>query len=450
MEFPERAKPVCTQADAIAVVRRLRESGHEAYFAGGCVRDMLLGLTPKDYDVATGAPPDVVRKIFPNTQAVGAAFGVILVRLGKSVVEVATFRTDGLYSDGRRPDTVRFTTAAEDAQRRDFTINGLFFDPVEEKTIDFVGGREDLTARRLRAIGDAGNRFEEDHLRLLRAVRFAARFDLSIERETTAAIRRAAPRLKGISPERIAEELRMMLTPVTRRRAWELLIELELSPVIFRMLPPQLSTHTPSPGIPGEGWSGGLFLALCPAETIPFGLALAAASLDVQRKSSDDIRRLFTKPNVQRTVNAMRKSLKISNDESDAMAGTLMGLPLLLTDGQPALAMKKRFLAQPTSGLSRKLLAALSTVGLFRERADLLAGEFADLDKTEFAPPPLVTGDDLIAAGWQAGPVFKRLLDGVYDEQLEGRIVTKEAAMQWCGQEWQRIAESPGRGPGRR
>jgi hypothetical protein len=365
-------------------------------------------------------------------------------------VEVATFRTDGLYSDGRRPDTVRFTTAAEDAQRRDFTINGLFFDPVEEKTIDFVGGREDLTARRLRAIGDAGNRFEEDHLRLLRAVRFAARFDLSIERETTAAIRRAAPRLKGISPERIAEELRMMLTPVTRRRAWELLIELELSPVIFRMLPPQLSTHTPSPGIPGEGWSGGLFLALCPAETIPFGLALAAASLDVQRKSSDDIRRLFTKPNVQRTVNAMRKSLKISNDESDAMAGTLMGLPLLLTDGQPALAMKKRFLAQPTSGLSRKLLAALSTVGLFRERADLLAGEFADLDKTEFAPPPLVTGDDLIAAGWQAGPVFKRLLDGVYDEQLDGRIVTKEAAMQWCGQEWQRIAESPGRGPGRR
>jgi hypothetical protein len=256
--------------------------------------------------------------------------------------------------------------------------------------------------------------------------------------------------LKGISPERIAEELRMMLTPVTRRRAWELLIELELSPVIFRMLPPQISTHTPSPGIPGEGWSGGLFLALCPAETIPFGLALAAASLDVQRKSSDDIRRLVTKPNVQRTVNAMRKSLKISNDESDAMAGTLMGLPLLLTDGQPALAMKKRFLAQPTSGLSRKLLAALSTVGLVRERADLLAGEFADLDKTEFAPPPLVTGDDLIAAGWQAGPVFKRLLDGVYDEQLEGRIVTKEAAMQWCGQEWQRIAESPGRGPGRR
>src|SRR5438067_13328797 len=165
----------------MAVLRGLREAGHVAYFAGGCVRDVLLGLEPKDYDVATDAHPQKVRSLFRSTAAVGQAFGVILVRLGKSVVEVATFRSDGRYVDGRRPEDVRFTTAEEDAKRRDFTINGLFFDPLEDRVIDYVGGQEDLTARRLRAIGDPWQRFEEDHLRLLRAVRFAARFDLEIE-----------------------------------------------------------------------------------------------------------------------------------------------------------------------------------------------------------------------------------------------------------------------------
>src|SRR5688500_12446804 len=162
-----------SREDALAVVRRLRDAGHVAYFAGGCVRDMLLGLEPKDYDVATDAPPDRVRQLFSNTQAVGAAFGVILVRQRKSQIEVATFRTDLKYVDGRRPEGVVFTTAEEDAKRRDFTINGMFFDPVEEKVIDYVGGQEDLQNKLLRAIGEPNHRFEEDHLRLLRAVRFA-------------------------------------------------------------------------------------------------------------------------------------------------------------------------------------------------------------------------------------------------------------------------------------
>src|SRR3954471_7154893 len=167
--------------DALAVVRRLREAGHVAYFAGGCVRDELLGLHPTDYDVATDAPPPRVRELFQNTQAVGAAFGVILVHHRRSVIEVATFRADLEYRDGRRPEGVRFTTAEEDAKRRDFTINGLFLDPVENKIIDYVGGQEDLKAKRLRAIGDPNERFAEDHLRLLRAIRFAARFNLTIE-----------------------------------------------------------------------------------------------------------------------------------------------------------------------------------------------------------------------------------------------------------------------------
>ena len=199
MGAPENPKkPPCSREDALAVLSRLREAGHVAYFAGGSVRDLLMGREPKDYDVATDAPPKRVRQIFPNTQAVGAAFGVILVRQGRSVVEVATFRAEGKYDDGRRPSEVRFTTAEEDAGRRDFTINGLFFDPLDgDRVIDYVGGQEDLKNRVLRAIGNPDVRFGEDYLRLLRAVRFAARFGLAIEERTAAAIRRRAPCSSG-------------------------------------------------------------------------------------------------------------------------------------------------------------------------------------------------------------------------------------------------------------
>ncbi|HUB25143.1 MAG TPA: CCA tRNA nucleotidyltransferase [Tepidisphaeraceae bacterium] len=407
----DRNKPPCQRADALAVASRLTASGHVAYFAGGCVRDTLLGLQPADYDVATDAPPDRVRKLFPNTQAVGAAFGVILVRQGRSVVEVATFRTDGVYSDGRHPDKVRFASAEEDAQRRDFTINGLFLDPVKDQVIDYVGGQADLTARRLRAIGEPAKRFEEDHLRLLRGVRFAARFDLQIEPATAAAIRHAAPRLKGISPERIAEELRLMLTPVTRQRAWPLLWDLELMPVIFRML-----TIAAGPRRP-------LFEQLVVGEPISFGLALAAAALEVTGKTQ------LERSETRGAVAAIRKSLRISNEESEAMQGILESLPPLLATGEPTLAMKKRFLALPASSDARMLLAALAAIGAFVERAKSLADEFAALEKTDFAPSPLITGDDLTAAGMTPGPAFKRILDAVYDEQLEGRILTKETGL---------------------
>src|SRR5580700_9848755 len=165
-------KPPCSPSDALIVLKGLREAGHVAYFAGGCVRDSLLGLEPADWDVATDAPPQKVRSLFSSTQAVGAAFGVILVRQGKSTVEVATFRSDGVYEDGRRPSSVTFTSAQEDARRRDFTINGLFLDPIEDRVIDYVEGQKDLKAGLIRAIGEPRHRFDEDHLRLLRAVRF--------------------------------------------------------------------------------------------------------------------------------------------------------------------------------------------------------------------------------------------------------------------------------------
>src|SRR4051794_39693814 len=268
--------PRSDRDDALAVVRRLREAGHVAYFAGGCVRDQLLGLTPKDYDVATDAPPQRVRELFTRTDAVGAAFGVILVRQRRSQIEVATFRTDLEYRDGRRPEGVRFATAEQDAQRRDFTINGLFLDPIEDRVIDYVGGQADLKDKVLRAIGNPDERFAEDHLRLLRAIRFAARFGLIIEPATDEAIARHAQHLARISPERIAEELRQMLTPPTRPTAWRMICRYALEGVLFRFV--RLPGAAAHPEVIGH--RDPVFERVAPGSTIPFGLALAAAAVE--------------------------------------------------------------------------------------------------------------------------------------------------------------------------
>jgi len=416
-----KSKPP-SRDDALAVLKRLRDSGHIAYFAGGCVRDSLLGLEAMDWDVATDAPPNRVRELFISTQAVGAAFGVILVRSGRSIVEVATFRADGPYEDGRRPDSVRFTSAEEDARRRDFTINGLFLDPIENRVIDYVGGRDDLTARKVRAIGSPAERFGEDHLRLLRAVRFAARFGFEIEPATDQAIRSLAPRVKGISPERIADEVRLMLTPPTRNVAWKLLWELGLAAEIFRFLlkiPDRMDE------------SRSIFVNLAVNESISPGLCLAAATLctRLQGESPGDVLPLLAKAEVSRSVRAMRQALRISNDESDEMAETLVSLgPLLQTD-PPSLAQKKRFLARPTSKFSLLLLDAMARVGWQQARIAELRPDLAELAKGDVAPVPLVTGDDLTAAGFQPGPEYKRILDAIYDAQLEERISSKEEAM---------------------
>ncbi len=418
-----RPKQPCDADDALAVLKRLRQAGHESYFAGGCVRDTLLGRKPTDWDVATAALPQQVQQLFTSTQAVGAAFGVVLVRHGKSVVEVATFRSDGPYEDGRRPASVRFTTAQEDAQRRDFTINGLFLDPVENRVIDYVGGRADLEAKQLRAIGIPSDRFAEDHLRLLRAVRFAARFAFQVEAATAEAIRVSAPQLRGISPERVGDELRLMLTPTTRSAAWHLLWELELAPVIFRFLPKAPAKMD---------MNHSLFLRTAPSTAVPFGLAVAAATLCavLRAEGGIDVRQLLSRSRVSGMVRAMRQSLRLSNEESDEMSHTLTGIEPLLADAPPRVAIKKRFLALRTSTLSRQLMEAMAKVGLQRERIGMLRPQLVELAEGEVAPTPLVSGDDLTAAGYSPGPEFKRVLDLVYDAQLESRIVSKDEAME--------------------
>ena len=416
--------------DAVAVVRRLRDGGHVAYFAGGCVRDQLLGLEPKDYDVATDAPPSRVRELFANTQAVGAAFGVILVRHRRSQIEVATFRTDGKYLDGRRPEAVTFATAEEDARRRDFTINGMFFDPIDERVIDYVGGQEDLKHGIVRAIGSADERFEEDHLRMLRAIRFAVRFEMGIESATAHAIRRHGPQLKRISPERVADELRAMLPKWLGARAWDCMLRSfpGIGEVIFRFAgdPPPLTDRLRH---------ASLYL-LQPAPW-PFPLCLAAMALDwsILQHKPDDVRVLLEKPRVQQMVRALRQSLRISNDEAEQMEQTLAGAGTLLREPHPPrLSVAKRFLARPTAAWSRQLLERLwerlgPDVGQQHVRRRELNDMLDGLSKTDVAPPPLVTGDDLTAAGLNPGPVFKRVLDAVYDAQLEDRVRTTEEAL---------------------
>lgn len=421
------SKLPCHRDDALAVLLRLRQAGHVAYFAGGCVRDELLGIAPKDFDVATDAPPARVRQLFSQTQAVGAAFGVILVHQAQSTIEVATFRTDGTYLDGRRPSKVEFTTAEEDAKRRDFTINGLFLDPVENKVIDHVSGLADLSARVIRAIGDPSHRFEEDHLRLLRAVRFASRFGFELERGTADAIMAHAPQLARISPERIADELRRMLVPTTRIAAWEMLREFGLLPVILRFMPPVSETSYADRGF---AW---LFPNVAPDESISFGLALAAIAVSHQMHITNGAPALtqLGETDIRKYEQALRKALKISNDESDQMLGALR-IANLLEEKMPTVATMKRFLAGAYSGDARRLLWALGKSDVeLTDRVRSLESIFTEIEAAgPVAPAPLVTGDDLTAAGLRPGKLFKLVLDQVYDAQLESRVVSKQDALE--------------------
>jgi poly(A) polymerase len=415
-------QPLCRREDALAILETLRKNGHVAYFAGGCVRDMLLGLESNDYDVATDAPPERVRQIFPHSQAVGAAFGVILVHQGQSVIEVATFRSDLHYADGRRPEGVRFATPEEDARRRDFTINGLFLDPLTGQVIDFVDGQTDLKNRVLRAIGDPEHRFAEDHLRLLRAVRFAARFSLEIESATATAIRRNASALIRISPERIADELRMMLSPPTRVCVWRMLWEFKLVEIIFRDLNERTTDNSAREV---------LFPRLANQVSIDFGLALAGLVLDYRLYTGvpQPVLVLLDEGQTKRSVRACRKDLKISNDEAEMMSDCLH-LDFLLGSEPPSVAVMKRFLAGRNASQARMMLNTVAEMcqSLCR-RVDWLNGQFEEFLKTDFAPLPLISGDDLLAAGLSAGPLFKYILRHVYDAQLEGKISAREQAM---------------------
>lgn len=406
---------------ARGVVETLRAAGFVAYFAGGCVRDRLLGIAPKDVDVATNAPPQKVRELFKKTQAVGQAFGVILVRLGRDQIEVATFRTDGEYKDGRHPTAVTFSNAEDDAKRRDFTINGLFYDPLSDRVIDYVGGRADLESGVLRAIGDAQHRFAEDHLRMLRALRFAARFDLTIEASTAEAIRRDAHLLPRISGERIADELRRMLTPPTRRRA---IREVWTNDLVGYAL--GIKLHN----VPLRE-ERSLAMAL-PAAEVGFPTALLCLAIDVRWHAGGakhDILGNLAPTETSKIVSGLRSTLKLSNEEADEMSTASRLAHVLLNSRDWPVAMVKRTLANRYARSMRLLLEALSRTGVASERIGQIDARLEEFRNADCAPAPLLTGDHLVSAGFSPGPAFKRVLDEVYDAQLEGRIVSQEEAM---------------------
>lgn len=406
---------------ALAVVATLRAAGHSAFFAGGCVRDTLLGLVPKDYDVATDALPDRVRTLFHNTQAIGAAFGVILVRQNGVAIEVATFRTDGVYTDGRRPDKVSFSTAEDDAQRRDFTINGLFLDPTDGRIIDYVGGQADLAAKTLRAIGVPARRFKEDHLRLLRAVRFAARLGFVIEKSTAAAMIAHADQLEQISPQRVGDELRRICTSGSRTLGWSLITTLGLNRPIFRGL-----------RVTGDRSSSIDLVSRLPiSETPSFATILAAAAMAFIARDASGVMASLAGPSARVTAQRLRANLELSNDERDEFVSIFEQIHTLLTTPATRPAYMRHLAGHHAASVSA-LLSALGSAPEYVALHDKIRAVRQNLDAlrtADFAAAPLLTGDDLTAAGLIPGPAFKKILRAVYDAQLEGTITDRAAAL---------------------
>ncbi|MEW4567751.1 CCA tRNA nucleotidyltransferase [Tautonia sp. JC769] len=412
---------------AVQVVRGLRDAGHQALWAGGCVRDLLIGLTPSDYDVATDAPPERVMQIFRRTVPVGVSFGVVKVigPRGAGEVEVATFRSDGAYIDGRRPESVVFSSPEEDASRRDFTINGMFFDPISEAIIDYVGGKEDLDRGLLRAIGDPAARFKEDKLRLVRAVRFAARFGLRIEPETEAALRAMAPEITVVAAERIAQELRRMLVHPSRSAAMRVLMDFGLAAVIV----PELLCLV---GVPAgvaarpdrDRWEQTLAVIDALPHDPSFGLALAGLFCEVGRGAtgSDPVEAL----------DRAADRLKFANVERDAARWLVSHHAALVEPKSLPVARLKRLLAEP--GIAE--LLALHRAAA--EAADLPIGHVSfceqylrDEPDGPIRPVPLIDGNDLKAMGLRPGPAFKQWLDRSYDAQLEGKVANQGEAIAW-------------------
>jgi poly(A) polymerase len=398
---------------AVDVVRKLRTAGFEAYWAGGCVRDRLLGRTPKDYDVATDATPAQIRHLFGRrrTLAIGAAFGVITVRgpRGAGVVEVATFRRDADYSNGRHPDSVRFSTAREDALRRDFTINGLFYDPLDEQVIDFVGGREDLDRRLLRAIGDPRRRFGEDKLRMLRAVRFSATFQFALEADTLRAIQEMAGGITAVSPERIAVEMQQILLDSRRSAAIRLLLGSGLAAVI---LPEIVPADDPARQRLDKTLS---VLERLGRPSFPSAMA-ALLYRHVDASGAEQVCRRW----------------RLSNQQTDRVSWLVEHHATLRRAPQARWSAVQKMLVAAGAEDLLKLNEAAASAGCAVMSTAEIAWCRAKLAEPRevLDPPPLLTGDDLVGRGLPPGPVYGVLLQRVREAQLDGEIRTKAEAIE--------------------
>ncbi len=401
---------------AVKIVRRLRREGFESLLAGGCVRDMLLGRRPNDFDVATDARPADVMKLFKRTLKVGARFGVVIVLLGDRQVEVATFRIESDYADGRHPSAVRFATAKQDAARRDFTINAMFYDPTEKKVIDYFGGRRDLKRGLIRTVGKPAERFGEDYLRMLRAVRFSAQLDFVIEPQTKAAICKGAHNIVRISGERIAMELEGILTNPNRSAGASQLVETRLAEAIF-------------PGFSGKAAELGVGVLGHLRLNVGFPLALAGFFAGCEARFALDKSRL----------------LKLSRKQNKHIRFLLSNRGGLLNE-EMSLAELKLVLAEPyfrdLYGLQRAIQkaegAGLGALSKLRRRINALGD-------IELRPKPLLNGHDLIRLGAEPGPMVGQLAQEMYIAQLEVDIRTGKEAERWA-RKWLRKHREIGKG----
>src|SRR5436190_11924096 len=426
------------------IVERLRGEGHIAYFAGGCVRDIVRRVTPKDCDVATSATPETVQKLFPRTHAVGAHFGVIIVLEKGFQFEVATFRSDDAYIDGRHPTAVHFSSPEEDARRRDFTINGMFYDPVAEEVIDLVGGRADIDAKLVRAIGDPARRFTEDRLRMLRAVRFATTLDYEIDKITWEALVANAPSINQISAERIRDELIRIFVSPNRVRGWDLLDSSGLMRAILPELDAMKGVLQPEQFHPEGDVSvhTRLMLHLLP-EKVSVPLVFAVLFHDVAKPVTaivDNTGRIrfndHDRIGAQMTEAIMRR-LRFSGAEIEATVEMVRQHMVFKDAPNMRVAKLKRFMARPTFDEELEL----HRVDCQSSHRMLDNYEFLLRKREEFAnepiiPPPLVRGDDLIALGLKPGPRFGEILEAVETRQLEGTLRTRDEALEWVKREY--------------
>ena len=426
------------------VARRLRAHGHIAYFAGGCVRDMVRGLTAKDFDVATDAAPDIVQKIFSHTYAVGAHFGVVVVVENGFNFEVATFRSDGAYLDHRHPVDVRFSSPEEDAKRRDFTINGMFFDPEKNEVIDFVGGRTDLEARLVRAIGDPAARFAEDRLRMLRAVRFATVLDYEIDSPTWDALVVSAASINEISAERIREELLKIFLSPNRVRGWDLLDRSGLLRTILPELDAMKGCLQPEQFHPeGDVFEHTrLMLEMLP-EKVSVSLVLSVLFHDVAKPVTatvDETGRIRFNEH-DRIGAAMTESimerLRFSRAEIDAVVEMVRQHMVFKDVPKMRVAKLKRFMARSTfeEELELHRVDCASSHGMM-DNYEFLLRKREEFANEPIIPPPLVRGDDLIALGMKPGPKFGEILEAVETQQLEGALKDRQQALDWIKREY--------------
>lgn len=432
------------EATATRLVERLRAAGHEAFFAGGCVRDMLLGKEAHDIDIATSAKPDEVQRLFHRTVAVGAAFGVIVVLEDDFEFQVATFRCDGTYKDGRHPESVSFTTAEGDAKRRDFTVNGLFYDPLEKRVIDYVGGEADLKAGILRCIGDPEERFTEDKLRLIRCVRFGATLGFQIEEKTWKAVCDMAPKITVVSAERLRDELVKIFTHPSRVRGFDLL---DASGLLEILLPEV--THMKGCEQPPDFHPEGdvfvhtrLMLSLLPPEvSVPlvFSVLLhdTGKPATFRRDETGRIRFNGHEGVSAQITTAMFERLRFSNAETEATVVCVKNHMSFKDVKNMRVATLKRFLARPTIEDEMELhrVDCLGSHGLLDNHV-FLRGKQVEFSNAPLIPPPLITGRDLIANGYKPSPQFKTILDAVESMQLEGKVTTPEEALAWVKDEF--------------